>query len=167
MIETRRYRFSLIVAFCTLINLSYADEAASVFPPPSGAVNVMNHTFNDGGAHQTDFVMHAKYPASPAYQHYSNAVGRTWQTCAGWGGDKWERYLDGSHGPLKTVHQQLHMWVNAASRRTLVLGVRYLSSDNCGDDPESDEQHVVLVEYLDQDVPAIMKLYGVQCPPNR
>jgi hypothetical protein len=77
---------------------------------------------------------------------------------------EWESFIDGTVTPNQRVHQQLHMWVNRDSRRTLMLATRYYSSDGCASTPDNNNQRVVIVENLQQNVEDIISKLKLKCP---
>lgn len=142
---------------------AFADEVvATSLPSPSDAVGVAHHTFNNGLAFQTDFKLSMKYPSNPVFAYYSGLLDKTWTSC-NWG-DGWTSFIDGTRNPAVRIHQIAHVWLKPAEKRFISLSVRYISSDKCtSEQPETDEQHVALVEYADADTAEISKLLELSC----
>jgi hypothetical protein len=139
-----------------------AEEQATSLPPPSSAVDVRHHTFNDGHAFQTNFKLAAKFPANPALTHYAATLDKSWSSCA-WMGD-WNHFLDGTKNPAVMIHQTGYVWLKPQAKRFIMLSVRYISSDKCAvERPENEEQHVVIVEYVDVDTSEVANQLGLSC----
>lgn len=130
---------------------------------PDNAVEVRRFEFLRGRAYQTDFTLKVPYPATPAFEHYLKVVPAPWVRCD-WSGPEWQSHLDGTDGPTRTVHQQLHMWVNHDARRTLMLATRYVSASDCAPTPLNDDQRVVVVEYFGVDVDDSISVLKLKCP---
>ncbi len=140
-----------------------AGDAPTEFVLPEGALDVARESAFEGAAFQTSFTLHAEFPANPALDHYSKIIGAPWISCQ-WGESGWGRYIDVSRKPPLAVHQWLHMWVDESSRRTLALAVRYLSSAaSPAEQPDSDEQQIVLVERTDQDIADAISTLQLDC----
>jgi hypothetical protein len=129
---------------------------------PESATQVQQLDFLQGRAHQTDFRLKARYPDTRALDHYLKTIGAPWVRCD-WV-PEWQSFLDGTATPVRTVHQQMHMWVNREERRTLMLSMRYHSPSDCAPDPLNDDQQVVLVEYLGVDVDDTIQQLKLTCP---
>jgi hypothetical protein len=116
----------------------------------------------NGRAHETYFNMAVRYPANPALEHYTRSIGTPWARCEFI--PRWQRYLDGTVTPNRTVHEQAYAWVNRDSRRMLMVSSRYYSSKDCVADPENDDQHVVVIEYLGQNIDQAVSTLKLRCP---
>ena len=141
------------------------SKCPPAFPVPAGALETRQFPLENGRAFQTDFTMQVRYPGTPALDHYAKTVKAPWVRCE-WSGLEWQRFLDSTASPPHTVHQQLHMWLNPDSRRTLMLGIRYISSKDSRGRPENDTQRVVVVEYFDQDIKDVVAKLNLKCPPG-
>lgn len=84
-----------------------------------------------------------------------------WVYCE-WG-PEWSRFGDAQETVSYTVHQQLHMWVNRKAQRTLMLSMRYRSPDKCCKVPDNNLQHIMLVEYIGDDVEEQIKRLDLRC----
>lgn len=131
-------------------------------PAPEGALDVNQVTFAQGRAHQTDFTLKVPYPDERVLDHYTKMVPASWIRCE-WA-PKWDSHLDGTVTPMRTVHQQLHIWVNRESQRALLLAMRYYSASDCAPRPLNVDQKVVLVEYMGVDVDDHIKNLQLRCP---
>jgi hypothetical protein len=129
---------------------------------PDGAVEVRQTSFAGGRAHQTDFTLKVNYPDNRALHHYIKVVPAPWIRCD-WA-PTWGSHLDGTQAPVRTVHQQLHMWVNREAKRALLLSMRYYSDSDCAPKPLNDDQEVVVVEYMGIDVDDHIKDLQLKCP---
>jgi hypothetical protein len=156
-------RFVLLLLTFSCYSFAFAaEEKTTSLSTPSEAVDVSHHSFNDGHAYQTDFKLTARFPANPALAHYAAVLDASWISC-GWMKD-WNHFLDGTKNPAVTVHQTGHVWLKPEAKRFIALSVRYISSDKCvGENPESDEQHVTIVEYIDVDASEVEKQLGLSC----
>lgn len=132
---------------------------------PEAAIDLNQFEFLQGRAFQTDFTLKVSYPATPAFEHYLKVVPPPWVRCD-WSGPDWQSHLDATQGPVRTVHQQLHMWVNRDARRTLMLSTRYYSAADCAPTPLNDDQRVVVVEYFDVDVDDTISALKLTCPAS-
>ena len=162
----------LVVVLCALLVLGCGmrQETQTSLSVPVGATDLQQRSVFGGSAFQTDFALHAHFPASPARQHYFALVREPWVPCE-WGPKEtpegWSSFLDGTVMPLVTVHQQLQVWINPQSKRMLLLAVRYYSSGRSFRNPDSDEQRVVLVEYFHQDLAQIVAQLNLSCPVSK
>ncbi|MBL0122455.1 MAG: hypothetical protein IPP88_06880 [Betaproteobacteria bacterium] len=152
----------LLVAF--LVSCT-SDDQPTTFPIPTGATDITQTTLLPGRAYQTDFILHATYPSAVAFEHYSRVIGQPWRYCT-WGGKEWQSFKDFTGGQKRTIHQQLHMWVNPKAKRTLALALRYSSETTVGGAPESDSQSVVLIEHMSTDVKEAIDTMKLNCPPD-
>jgi hypothetical protein len=141
-----------------------ASEKPTKLPTPEGAINVKELQLFGGQAHQTYFKMKVRFPGNPALEHYSNVIKGSWVRCD-WS-PEWQRFIDGTVTPNKTVHQQMYMWINRPAKRTLMLANRYYSSEGCTGNPENDDQEVVLVEYMGSDIDDTVAKLKLQCPES-
>jgi hypothetical protein len=163
LLDGNRMRFALVLfAFaCSSFALAGEEQATSL-PTPASAVDVRHQSFNDGHASQTDFKLTAKFPANPALTHYAATLDKSWASCA-WMED-WNHFLDGTKNPAVTIHQTGHIWLKSQAKRFIMLSVRYISSDKSAvERPETDEQHVVIVEYMDVDTIEVANHLGLSC----
>ena len=55
------------------------------------------------------------------------------------------------------------MWVNPEKNRSIALSVRYYSSENYCGKPDTDEQHVTVVEYVGESVDEQIKRLKLKC----
>ena len=118
--------------------------------------------FLEGRAHQTDFTLRVAYPDERALQHYMKTIGEPWMRCD-WA-PNWDSHLDGTKAPMHTVHQQMHVWVNRAAQRTIMVAMRYYSASDCAPKPLNDDQRVVVVEYMGVNVDDHIRTLQLKCP---
>ena len=162
----------LVVALGALLLLGCGMHAESPtsLPVPTQATDLEQRSVFEGSAFQTDFTVHAQFPASPARQHYLALVQAPWVPCE-WGPKEtpegWSSFLDATVTPLRTVHQQLQVWINPQSKRMLLLSVRYYSLGRSIRNPDSDEQRVVVIEYFHQDLPETIAQLNLSCPVSK
>ena len=139
-----------------------AAELPTLLTVPSEAKQLIQLFILDGRAYQTSFTLKTPYPATPALDHYSQQLAEPWTRCE-WI-PKWERFLDGTVNPVQTVHQHGTVWINPEQRRSLMLAMRYLSPGKSAGNPRNENQHVIVVEYFDQDVKELVSLLKLKCP---
>ena len=156
-------RTSCVVALALLLTACPEAHVPTSLAVPNGAIDLKQFIFLEGRAYQTDFTLKIAYPATPALEHYLKAIPKPWVRCA-WSGPDWESHLDGTEGPTRTVHQQLHMWINRDARRTLMVATRYISPGDCAPQPLNDEQRIVVVEYFGVDVDDTISALKLTCP---
>jgi hypothetical protein len=135
----------------------------TILGTPPAAIDVGNVVFLQGRAHQTDFTLEVGFPANPAFDYYSNVLEPPWERCD-WSGPGWEDFGDITSGSARTIHQQLHMWVNREARRRVALATRYYSPGRCAGEPSNNKQKVVVVEYLNVDVDETISTLKLTCP---
>jgi hypothetical protein len=152
-----------LVGFVFSVTTHADDKRPTELPTPAKAQDVKRMSVMRGAAYETLFTLHSEFPANPSLELYSKALGQPWVSCT-WGEATWSHFIDGTKNPAMTVHQWLHMWINEKARRTIVLSVRYLSSDKCAEDrPENNEQHVVVAEYFDQEISEVLSNPQLAC----
>ena len=132
---------------------------------PSGATDIKHTVLFDGGAQQTDFILHARYPSALAFEHYSKVIGQPWRYCT-WSGKEWQSFTDATGAKTRTVHQQLHMWVNPKAKRTLALALRYSSDTSRQGEPDNELQSVVLIEHMSTDIKETIDNLKLNCPAD-
>lgn len=140
-------------------------ETPTKLSVPQDAIEVRQVSFAQGRAHQTYFTLKAAYPDDRALEHYMKAIPEPWVRCD-WA-PEWQSFLDGTVKPVRTVHQQLHVWLNRDARRMLALSMKYNSPSDCAPRPLNDEQQVVLVEYLGADVNSEIQRLKLSCPARQ
>jgi hypothetical protein len=155
-----------IVAFFFVVFASAAIFAVGPtfdeFSPPTGAFDVERTTFQDGHGRGTKFRMRAKYPESPALSHYLKVVGEPWLDCGEEG--SWKRMQDLTNlGRKIAVHQQTHTWKDVKGERVLVLTINFYSSTQAGGFRETDDQHISLEEFVEQDFAQWRHVFGPRC----
>lgn len=148
-----------ILASCT------SENKPTSFPMPPGATEVRNTVLLADSAYQTDFILHATYPSTLAFAHYSKVIGMPWRYCV-WSGKEWQSYGDHNEGRIRSIHQQLHIWVNPEAKRTLTLALRYTSAGSRIGEPDNDMQSVILVEQMSTDVKQAINDLQLKCPPE-
>jgi hypothetical protein len=153
---------SVMVAAAALVGCAQR-ETPTVIPVPPGAMDLRQFSFVNGKAFQTDFTLRARFPETPALQHYVKVVGDPWVRCE-WSQPEWQRFIDGTVTPNQTVHQQIHMWINPGARRTLLLSTRYYSATAHNRVPDNDNQRVVVVEYFGEDTKEVISRLNLKCP---
>ena len=154
----------IIVIATALAACASSDEPTLLAAPPE-AIDVNQVQLIDVDAHETYFTMRVRFPANPALDHYSKTITDPWVRCD-WS-PKWERFVDATVKPARTVHQQMYMWINRPARRTLLLANRYYSSENWVGNPENDDQQVILVEYMNQDIDNTIATLKLRCPNRK
>lgn len=159
----RRSSLALFLV-CGLLAACESAEQPTQLDTPSGASDIKETRITDSNAHQTSFVLHARYPASPALAHYSKLLGKPWVRCD-WI-PQWQGFLDGTASPLRTVHQYAYVWVNAAARRTIVVAARYYSAESSSHEPDNELQQVMVIEYFKQDIQQEISRLKLQCPTS-
>lgn len=152
--------FVALVALLSACSETYVPTPLAV---PDSAIALQQFEFLQGHAYQTEYTLKAAYPATPAFEHYLRIVPAPWIRCD-WSGPNWQRFLDSTEGPTRTVLQQLHMWVNREAERTLMLATRYVSAGDCTSIPLDEDQHVVVVEYFGVDVDDTITHLKLTCP---
>ena len=157
-------RAAVLIVAAIIVGIARAEEPTPL-PLPVHAIGVRQSLVFDGRAIQTDYMLRAKYPATPALEHYLRVIREPWIRCQ-WSGLNWESFLDGTVKPTQTVHQQLHIWLNPKARRTLVLATKYFSAGQSAREPDNDDQRVVLMEYFAQNVREVARDLQLKCPPN-
>ena len=158
-------RVFLAPLFAAFLLSCTSDNQPTIFPLPSGATDVKQIDLFAGSAHQTDFLLHARYPSALAFEHYSKVIGQPWRYCT-WGGKEWQSFLDATGEKPRTIHQQLHMWVNPNAKRTLALALRYSSETSHQGEPENDLQSVVLIEHMSTNIKETIDNLKLNCPPD-
>jgi len=144
--------------------LSACSREPTPIEIPPGASSVEGFPLAvQGGAFQTQFTLHATYPATPALDFFRAHIGTPWVLCE-WTGPEWSRFVDAQSEKHFTVFQRLYMWVNPEASRTLMLSMRYHAAENCGDAPDNDTQQILLVEHLATDVAGEIKQLQLRCP---
>lgn len=88
-----------------------------------------------------------------------------WRYCV-WSEKEWQSFGDFNEGRNRTIHQQLHMWVNPDAKRILALALRYTSAGSRSGEPDNDMQSVVLVEQISTDVKQAISDMQLKCPPE-
>ena len=106
--------------------------------------------------------MDVKFPQSPAVDFYQKSLNAPWVKCE-WA-SAWSSHVDAQGTEPFTVHQQLHYWVNPEIERTLMLTLRYHSTDDSWEIPDNDTQHIVVVEYLRTSVADTISHLKLRCP---
>jgi hypothetical protein len=78
---------------------------------------------------------------------------------------EWQSFLDAAVTPNRTVHQQMHVWINREARRELLLAMSYYSPPtDCAPRPSNDDQQVIVVEYFSVDVDEVVEKLKLRCP---
>ena len=108
------------------------------------------------------YKLHAKYPGSPALDHYRAMFRDSWQYCER-NPSSWSAFFDATVQPERKIHQQLAVWVNREENQALFLSARYYSSVMCGVEPETDEQHIVLVQGNARQGEELIGAWSLQC----
>ena len=155
-----------VVLLASALAACQPPAKSTILPVPNGALDVRQIDLLEGRAHQTDFTLRVKFPASLALEHYSRVVPEPWIRCD-WSGPEWQSFLDGTANPIHTVHQQLHMWVNRPAHRTLLLSTKYYSQGTRAPTPTNDDQRVVVVEYFNDDIDETISRLKLTCPAKQ
>lgn len=137
-------------------------EAPTQLAAPEGAVELKQVKFAWGRAHQTIFTLRTQYPNDSALEHYAKALPEPWVRCD-WV-PEWDSFLDATAGPVRTIHQQMHIWVNREARRSVLLSMRYYSPSDCAPKPLNDEQEVIVLEHMGVDVDEEIRTFNLKCP---
>ena len=154
---------NIILVATALVACKSAEEPTRL-PLPAGAIDVKEVQLFDGHAHQTYFKMKVRFPANLVLEHYSNVIKSPWVRCD-WS-PEWQRFVDATVTPNKTVHQQMYMWINRPAQRTLMLANRYYSSESCSGNPENDDQQVILLEHMNEDINDTIASLKLRCPES-
>jgi hypothetical protein len=77
---------------------------------------------------------------------------------------EWDSFLDATVKPIRTIHQQMHIWVNRKERRSLLLSMRYYSPSDCAPKPLNDEQEVIVLEHMGVDIEEEIRIFKLKCP---
>jgi hypothetical protein len=129
---------------------------------PEGAIEPRYFRFALGRAHQTSFTLREQYPNNSALEHYAKALPEPWVRCD-WV-PEWASFLDATVTPIRTVHQQLHVWINREARRSLMLSMSYYSPSDCAPEPLNDEQVVIVLEHTGVSVDTEIRRLDLKCP---
>jgi len=153
-------RLAWLVALGAL--LSACAQEPTAFDIPTSATSVERFPILGGNAFQTEFTLEATYPRTPALEFYRDHFGTDWLLCE-WSGSEWQSFIDAQGDIPLFVHQQLYMLVNRKAQREIMLSMRYISEQN-GSLPDSNIQHIVIVEYMNSDSSETIKRLELRCP---
>jgi hypothetical protein len=156
----------LRTAFCVLALIASgvrAEEPTRLAIPPN-ATEVRQLAVPGGRGFQTSYILRAKYPATVVLDHYVHVLRAPWMHCD-WI-PNWESFLDSTTKPPRTVHQQLHVWLDSRRNRTLTLATQYYSSPQASREPDNDQQRVVLIEHFGQDLKQVANELKLRCPKH-
>jgi hypothetical protein len=156
-----RALLAIAVGVLALLGCGFG-EAPTQLAVPEGAIEPKQVKFAWGRAHQTIFTLRAQYPNDSALAHYAKALPEPWIRCD-WV-PEWDSFLDGTVEPVRTVHQQMHIWVNREASRSLLLSMRYYSPSDCAPKPLNDEQEVIVLEHMGVDVEEEIRTFNLKCP---
>jgi len=156
-------RIVLTIAAGTLALVACGfGQAPTKLPVPEAAIEPEQITFALGRAHQTIFTLRAAYPNNTALEHYTKALPEPWIRCDY--APEWDSFLDATVKPTRTIHQQMHIWVNREERRSLLLAMRYYSPSDCAPKPLNDEQEVIVLEHTGVDIDEEIRTFKLKCP---
>jgi len=156
---------TLWLSFLLAASLVACTRDPTPLDVPASGHDVKRFPILNGRAFQTQFTLQATYPATPALDYYRTHIPKPWVLCQ-WSGPEWSRFVDAQSDEHFTVFQQLYMWVNPEAQRTLMLSMRYHAPENCGDVPDNETQHILLVEYTAANVADTINQLNLHCPSN-
>jgi hypothetical protein len=134
-------RMVLIICALCVGNAVYAIPPS--FPVPPGAENV-SIQINPGGVEQDTFSIRLTYPSKLVLNHYQKFFGKWTELCPN--ADDWQYFVDGTKVPPQSVKQLLRHWVRGDGKKSVLLGLRYISAgDQAESPPASDVQNVALL----------------------
>ena len=150
------------IALCSLVVGSGQAFAQTSFPIPQDALHVAHRVLAEGKAYQTDFTLKTAYPSSSAFEFYAKAFGKPWYYCQ-WG-NGWSSFIDATKDQSRRIDQQLHMWVDPKTKRSVALALRYYSNKSAKGGPDNEDQQVVLIEHIGTDLKLEIDALKLKCP---
>jgi len=153
-------RLASLVALGAL--LSACAQEPTAFDIPASAKSVERFPIFGGNAFQTEFTLEATYPQTPALEFYRDHFGTPWLLCE-WSGSEWHSFIDAQRDIPLVVHQTLYMLVNRKAQREIMLSMRYISEQHRSL-PDSNVQHIVIVENMNSNASETIKRLELRCP---
>lgn len=120
-------------------------------------------TLFDGGAHEIYYTVNRPYPFNGVYDFYVRHFGDDWISCT-WSNKDWHSFIDGTATPDTAVHRRVRFWVHPGKSRLIALNLTYRSKDEGPKKvPDNTAQHVVVIEYLVEDLVAEIEWLDLEC----
>lgn len=141
-----------------------ASADATRYPLPKGAMDVKNVRLVDTGGEQDFFDVRLPYPSPRVLNHYRKVFG-SWVECRH--RSLWESFADRTSPRPRYVNQLLWNWVRSDDQAIVTLAIRYYSDGSeYRVPPDSNIQHVVLIEYASPQARAIAEKMEATCGPH-
>ena len=156
------FRCAMLGALALISGAAIAD--ATRYPVPKGAIDVKHVRFTDSGGEQDYFDVRLAYPSTRIVNHYRK-VFESWIECRP--SKEWISFRD-RRGPRPIfVHQSVWHWVRSDNNAFVTLAIRYYSNGSeYRVEPDSDIQHIFLIEYASPDARAVTDKTGAICGPH-
>ena len=154
-------RCAVAGAFALLAGAAIAD--ATRYPLPKGAVDAKHVRLGNGGE-QDYFDVRLAYPSTRIVNHYRK-VFESWIECKP--SNVWISFRDRRGSRPLFVHQSVWHWVRSDDNAIVTLAIRYYSNGSeYRVKPETDIQHIFLIEYPSPGARAMAEKMGAICGPH-
>ena len=141
-------RLVIVLLLFVAADCSYAAEPR--YPTPPGARDARHVRLADTGGEQDFFVVSERYPSTAVLERYRKVFSQ-WTECKPAGGT-WQSFGAVSGANPRFVHQILREWVRPDNKSLVTVALFYRSEGaQFRARPDSDTQHVVLIEYATED----------------
>ena len=137
---------------------------ATRYPVPKGAMDVKHVRLADTGGEQDYFDVRLAYPSTRVLNHYRK-VFENWIECRN--RSVWESFGERTGPHPRFVNQLLWNWVRSDDNAIVTLVIRYYSNGiEYRVPPDSNIQHVVLIENASPQARALAEKMGATCGPK-
>lgn len=152
----------LLIAVLLTYASAVVGASASMFPLPSGAVDVGHVVLQPGVGEQDYFWFNEPYPGTTAMDHYAKVFSK-WRLCRGWN-EAWSSYGDVAGGRNSFVHQLVKHWTNPSNDMAVVVALKYDSPGSTyRPKPANDRQYVAVMRYKVPDASKFLVELGIKC----
>ena len=156
------FRCAIFCALALISGAAIADETR--YPVPKGAIDVKHVRLADNGGEQDYFDVRLGYPSTRVVDHYRK-VFKSWIECKP--SNEWALFSDRRGSNPIFVHQSVWHWVRSDDNAIVTLAIRYYSNGSeYRVKPDSDIQHVVLIEYASPEARTEAEKMGAICGPH-